>query len=294
MKKAFVKLILFLLLFYLTDVMVGHLFAYMQSHSPSYRPGYIANHAKEEVIIFGSSKGENNYNMELLNDSLGLPCLNCADTGNGIILMYGRYLMLTKRYTPKVIIYDIRPQFDLYQNDNSKYTMRLKPFYEELGIDSIIYSTDINEQYKIQSALYRYNFQFMEILKEYASRSPFNRSKNNLSMQKMKIIPKASEPQSLEYDSLKLYYLEKMIKDSKQRGIHLVFVISPEYFHYNSINYTPLISLCQQYNIPFVDKSADEQYVGCNDLFKDSLHLNYWGATKWTQFIVRYIQDYLL
>ena len=28
-----------------------------------------------------------------------------------------------------------------------------------------------------------------------------------------------------------------------------------------------------------------------NYVFKDSLHMNYWGATKWSLFILRYIQE---
>lgn len=294
MKKALFKLLLFLLLFCLTDGLAGRLFAYMQSHSPSYSPGYIAHHASEDVVVFGSSKGGSNYNMVLLNDSLKTRCLNCSDTGNGIIQMYGRYKLLTNRYTPKVIVYDVKPQFDLYKNDNSKYTMRLKPFYDDAGVDSIIWSTGSNERYKMYSSLYRYNFQFMEIIKDYSSPTAFNRSSEKLSRQKMSIIPKAIEPNIEEYDSLKLYYLETMIKDCKERGIHLVFVVSPEYYHYKSINYEPLVLLCQQYNVPFIDRSADEQFVGHNDFFMDSLHMNYWGATKWSQFIVQYVQDYLL
>ena len=292
MKKALCKLLLFLLLFCLTDGLAGRLFAYMQSHAPSYLPGYIAHHANEDVIIFGSSKGGSNYNMKLLNDSLGLSCLNCADTGNGIIQMYGRYKMLTNRYTPKFIVYDVRPQFDLYKNDNSKYTMRLKPLYEEAGIDSIIWSVDNNERYKMFSALYRNNFQFLEIIKDYSSQASFNHSSEKLSRQKMSIIPKAIEPNIEEYDSLKLYYLETMIKDCKERGIHLVFVVSPEYYHYKSVNYEPLVSLCQQYNVPFIDRSEDEQYNENKDYFIDSLHMNYWGATMWSLFIVNYIQSH--
>ena len=69
MKKALFKLLLFLLLFCLTDGLAGSLFAYMQSHAPSYSPGYIAHHASEDVVVFGSSKGGNNYNMKFLNDS---------------------------------------------------------------------------------------------------------------------------------------------------------------------------------------------------------------------------------
>lgn len=107
MKKALFKLVLFLLLFVLTDMLAGRLFSYMQLYSPSYLPGYITLHANEDVIVFGSSKGGSNYNMQLLNDSLRMTCLNCSDTGNGIIQMYGRYKLLTNRYTPKVIIYDV-------------------------------------------------------------------------------------------------------------------------------------------------------------------------------------------
>lgn len=290
MKKALFKLILFLLLFSLTDILAGNFFVYMQTHSPSYLPGYIAHNANEDIIIFGSSKGGSNYNMPLLNDSLRMTCLNCSDVGNGIIQMFGRYKMLTKRYTPRIIIYDVRAQFDLFKNDNTKYTMRLKPFYEETDIDTIILSTDKKEQFKMMSSLYRYNFQFLEIIKEYVSHSPFSQRKDNMSRQKMKVIPKPTEPGCAEYDSLKLYYMEELIKDTQLRGVHLVFVVSPEFFHYSSISYAPLITLCQQYNIPYVDCSADEQFVGHSDLFIDSLHMNYWGATKWSLFIVYYIQ----
>ena len=293
MKKALFKLVLFLLLFVLTDMLAGRLFSYMQLYSPSYLPGYITLHANEDVIVFGSSKGGSNYNMQLLNDSLRMTCLNCSDTGNGIIQMYGRYKLLTNRYTPKVIIYDVKPQFDLYKNDNSKYTMRLKPYYDETGIDSIIGSADAKEKYKMCSFFYRYNFQFLEIIKEYFSNSTFNHSKENLSRQKMRIIPKPSNPSNTEYDSLKLHYMEELIRDCQQRDIHLVFVVSPEYYYYESISYAPLVKLCKQYNIPFIDKSADKEFNNNNEYFMDSLHMNYWGATSWSKFIAHYIQDYL-
>ena len=85
--------------------------------------------------------------------------------------------------------------------------------------------------------------------------------------------------------------MEEFIKDCNKRGIHLAFVVSPEYFHYDSISYSSLLSLCQRYNVPYIDRSADEQYVGHLELFQDSLHMNYWGATKWSLFILQYIQE---
>lgn len=106
-----------------------------------------------------------------------------------------------------------------------EYTMRLKPFYDVTGIDSIISNVDENEQYKMCSSLYRYNFQFLEIIKEYFAKSTFDHSKEKLSRQKMQIIPKAADPSSTDFDSLKLHYMERLIKDCKQRNINLVFVV---------------------------------------------------------------------
>lgn len=292
MKRAIIKLGVFLLLFCITDILLGRLFSYMQAHSPSYLPGYIAHNANEDIIIFGSSKGGSNYNMQLLNDSLKIPCLNCADTGNGIIQMYGRYKLLTNRYNPKVIVYDVKPQFDLYKNDNTKYTMRLKPFYSVRGIDSIIESVNDNERYKMNSFLYRYNFQFLEIIKEFCSNSAFENRKENLSRQKMQIIPKPTDSSNAVFDSLKLHYMEKLITDCKERNITLVFVVSPEYY-YESLSYAPLISLCKKYNVPFIDKSKDNEFNLQKEYFMDSLHMNYYGATKWSQFIVNYIKSHI-
>ena len=144
------------------------------------------------------------------------------------------------------------------------------------------------------SALYRNNFQFLEIIKEFCSNSAFDHSKEDLSRQKMQIIPKAADPSSTDFDSLKLHYMEEIIKDCKQRDIHLVFVVSPEYYYYESISYAPLITLCKKYNVPFIDKSKDKEFNLQNTYFKDSLHMNYYGATKWSTFIVKYIQEHFI
>ena len=58
----------------------------------------------------------------MISDSLGVSCYNAGESGCGIILAYGRLLMILERYTPKAIIYEVTPDFDyLDGKDNHKY-----------------------------------------------------------------------------------------------------------------------------------------------------------------------------
>ena len=41
-----------------------------------------------------------------MEDSLHMTCYNCGNDGSGIVLSYGRLLMVKERKTPKIIIQD--------------------------------------------------------------------------------------------------------------------------------------------------------------------------------------------
>ena len=84
--------------------------------------------SKEDVILMGSSRASHHYVTQIITDSLGLICFNAGQDGNGIIMQYGRWKMISERYAPKVLIYDITPVFDLMENDNMTYIDHLKPF----------------------------------------------------------------------------------------------------------------------------------------------------------------------
>lgn len=88
----------------------------------------------------GSSRASHHYVPEIISEKLGMSCFNAGQDGNGIILQYGRWKMLSERYTPKLIIYDINPGFDMVVNDNMTYVDRLKPFCYEVAVKNYVSS----------------------------------------------------------------------------------------------------------------------------------------------------------
>ena len=124
MKRFCIRIIILFLLLVAIDFVLGHFLQFVTNQiriGGQGRDNYIANLANEDILVFGSSKAVHHYNPKIIEDSLGMSCYNCGQDGNGIILDYGRLLMIKERHQPKTIIVDVNPSFDLILNDNHKY-----------------------------------------------------------------------------------------------------------------------------------------------------------------------------
>lgn len=130
------------------DILAGVVFSHWLTNVTTGVLGndnYICYHCKDDVLVFGSSRAKFHYNADLMSDSLGLSAYNCGASGQGIILSYGRLLMMKKRYQPKVIIYEVTPEFDLLKDDNQKYLSFLRTHYDQPGIPEIFDKVDPSE-----------------------------------------------------------------------------------------------------------------------------------------------------
>lgn len=121
-------------------------------------------------------RANHHYDPQVIEDSLGLSCYNAGYDGNGIILMYGLYKLITNRYVPKLIIYDVEPLFDFYEyeNDNNytRYLTSLKPYYNQPGIAQIFKDVSREEYYKLYSGLCRYNSNAISLTVDYLKYRP--------------------------------------------------------------------------------------------------------------------------
>ena len=145
MKTFLLKIGLLIGIVAAVDIVLGYSLEYVTNHitvGGQGRDNYIADHAEEDILVFGSSRAVHHYNPDIIEDSLGLSCYNCGDDGSGIVLAYGRLLMLQERHQPKVVIYDVNPSFDLEVNDNHKYLGWLKSHYDREVIKPIFYAID--------------------------------------------------------------------------------------------------------------------------------------------------------
>lgn len=271
---------------------------YMQDHA---KGGYVGHHnyilhqTNEDILIFGSSRAIHHYNPQIIEDSIGMSCYNCGQDGNGIVLFYGWWQMIKDRYLPKVIIYDVNPDFDLLiGEDNCKYLGWLRSEYDYEGVKKVFEDIDSTEKYKMMSMMYRYNSKFLQNITDYVH-PLFNISPNGYlplegEMDKMKIKEERKEMgSSYAFDSQKLTYIEAFIKDTKERGVQLIFVASPVWYGMSKDVYAPLVEEFKKYKVPFYNYYNKKNYVHNDKMFKDGSHLNAYGADEFTREICRII-----
>lgn len=298
MKKFIYKVCLFFLLVTIVDVVFGLTMGGISKRidiGGVGRDNYICDKVTDDIIIFGSSRAEHHYNAQMITDSLGIPCYNCGEGGCGIILAYGRLLMLLERYQPKTIIYEVTPGFDFFDGkDNHKYLYRLKQHYDRPGVDSIFWDVDPTEKHKMISGMYRHNSSFLQNLIVYFLRMstdtgirgfrPINEEMDTMKIKGKNNIAYDSK-QGYVYDSLKFQYINKFL--DKTKNLNLVFVVSPIWYGQDTLVLDPIKKICKERNTQLIDFSNDPKYVHQNKYFKDGTHLNARGADEFTKDLIK-------
>ena len=288
MRKFIVRILLFLAIMFVIDRLVGSVLNYASSHpngGMTYRRNYISDYSKEDVLIFGSSRAHYHYNPQIIADSLGLSCFNCGEDAMGIILYYAWWKLISQRYHPNFIIYEVTPQYDIRKTRNNTYLWRLRRYYDREGIGDIFNQVDPLERWKMLCWMYRYNSTFTELAADIVHPLKLEGDKGfvgvnrNLKKQDGKGKP-LFYGMTIQEDSLKLNMFEKMIQE--RGSTQLVFTVSPSFYGVNDTVYTPIKELCQKYDIPFLNYSNSPKYLKKEQYFFDSYHLNSEGANVFT------------
>lgn len=298
MRIAAIKIIIFTIFFVLIDLLSRPVFMSLMANA---KPSAMKNmyditiNCKKDIIVLGSSRAMHHYDSRIIADSLKMTCLNCGAMSNGIVLMYGRYKLLTRHHNPKIIIYDVHPPFDLIESDNSKYIPTLRPFAEDASIKKLFSRIDKWENLKCLCSLYRFNSLLPELLsvnfKEDQSLFDGYAPLYNIKEFTPPISQQTKKNIDIKYDSLKISLFKEMIEDCQKRNIKLVFVISPSY-HKNLIEEAePIFQLCNEYKTPLLCYDSgrfpiEEKY------FFDSFHLNDLGAKHFTHMFVSDLLKY--
>ena len=302
MKKFLVKLFIFLLIIIAIDFLFGIAMKYVIANNNSDEIGrdkFICDKMVADVLVFGSSRAEHHYNTVMMTDSLKMKSYNCGQAGYGIILSYGRLQMILKRYIPKIIIYDITPDFDILDlHDNPKHLYRLKPFYEREGIDSIFWTVDPTEKYKMISNMYQHNSSYLRNIvsclfsistdDDLMGYEPLEGEMDTMKIDRNHIDYEQIE--GYKIDSVKIYYIRKFIEMAKLHNINIVFVSSPVWYGQNSRILEPIQKLCTIYEVQLYDYSNEKKYIHQNCYFKDGVHLNSKGADLFTKDFIRVIK----
>ena len=297
MKQFLIKIALFFALIAVADILVGFALGYFAQHAKggfSQRDTYICDKLETDFLLMGSSRCVRHYNPQIITDSLGFTCYNSGQMGNGIILNYGRLKMIDERKKPQVVIYDIAPEFDIFVgDDNHRFLTWLKQHYDRNGIADIFESVDPTEKYKMASQMYRYTSRIVELMSDYlhpiSDVRPDGFSPYKGELDRTKIRKGDKKVKTPDVDKVKLGYINKLIDELD--GAKLYFVVSPMWYGMDSVQFQPIIDICQERNIPFIDFANNPKYVHQDIYFKDGKHMNEQGADEFTKDLIGYLMN---
>lgn len=296
MKKFLVRVVLFLLLVAVCDYAVGRFAEHSVRSAGSgmiHKLHYIINTSASDVVVLGSSRGFRHYDPAIIGDSLSMTAYNIGMDGKGILHMYPYLANLTQRHQPKVVIYDIFPNFDLYDDNAENYMEYLRYLKGCEAADSVMQEIDPKAPYKMLSHIYTYNSHFPSILKCLLS----DKDTYVQGFQPMTgTLASDTEPThftSRPYSELKLRSLDRMAWLCRDLGIRLIVTISPFYgtFDENDIDY--IKEYCNHNDAIFIDFSQHPQFEGHTELFTDTYHLNDKGAQIFSTLIADSIRSCL-
>jgi len=255
-----------------------------------------------DIIIFGSSRAENQYIPEEIEKVSGLSAYNAGFGGQTILFHYGIMELYLKQHKPKAIIFDLNIDdltSPLAQSSWDRLATLL-PYADDPDIRELIYKRGKWEPIKLLSQIYPYNSNVLSIVKftlkkgepdKYAGYMPLEGSAR---MEKLIALadkrdaaePDKKQPESGKMPEFDLTYLKRIIELTREKGIRLIVVNSPRW-HKQGYYYTEAElklfdvyrnELSQQ-NVPLIEITF-EKYSDFEDyrLFYETIHLNADGA----------------
>jgi len=290
-----------LLIFFMALVMVDFLFGLiMEQVFPLAKSGEIRENndiclnGQYDILIMGSSRARHHYIPSIFQEVSGQSCYNCGRNGCGAILMYGFHQMVTRRYTPGLIIYDLS-RFDFHEipadDHNMRYIAPLRPYSMYPEIQEVFQAVSPLERIKNNSSLFRYNTLTVDILKDFFGLdiSPYNPDGFCGLQGVMDGAPGTPSDRSSEEDSIKIHFFKELLSSASRKGIPIVCVLSPKYNSNEQDSdfvYGPIKQICSDLEIPVLDYFHWPTISSCKKYFKDPNHMNESGAVVFSHVIV--------
>ena len=299
MKKFIIKFIAFIIVCVFADYLVGWSLEAMASKAiggTQFKTNQINSDLHADILILGSSRSNHHYSPKAIEDSLQLSTYVIGQDGNGIVLMYPRYKMVSQRKMPKLVVYDLTPDFDFAQDDMHRYLKHLRPLYgRDKMIDSIVNMVDATERFKLLSKTYPHNSMLISYLRGALMQSEQGFYNGYYPLYNDFVPSGNGLPAtfSLPISEEKLKMFTNLVDQCRKDNVPIIFTISP-FYHGADSNF---VNICREValanNIPLLDFSNDKRFKGCDSLFKDPTHLNDLGAQQFTCTLLPRLHKYI-
>lgn len=299
MKKLAVSILFILVGLFIIDRAGGMAMWWVNQHTkdvtgPKMR--YLIDDFHEDVLLMGTSRCNSHYVPSIIGDTLGMSVYNGGIDGSKNI--FSHYIMLCHilaSHTPKVICLEVQPNDFVRERDPFTCITFFAPYFgKNAQADSVFRLAGKYWPYRI-SHLYRFNAKATSNL---AGLVVTRLESDNNGY--VPYAPPARFPNTLYHlntpkhaDRLKLAYVQKFIDLCKEKGIRLLFTVSPMYAKVESDFYDVLKETARENGLPFLDYHTAGLYQDHPDYFHDPSHLWDKGARLYSSVFARDLKKLL-
>jgi hypothetical protein len=297
----------FLLLLFILDVCLGEglRFLYLRrGHLLSNRGLFnIFERTNAPVLVFGSSRAKYGYVPSRFQSLLKASCFNVGYERAFIEYHEAILEAVLKRYLPKMIILDIRPNEFVKTKIRLQSLSRLLPFYwSHPEIRKSISLRGIRENIKMLSHIYPYNSEIVRLIISNIRREDhpeYQSIKDDDGYEPRKCIwagpieNEIADNRSESFDRNAIQIFKEFIDKCKNRNIMLFVIVAPEYIKNNGStdSMEMAASICKNKGVPYLNLLNINEFLLHPEYFSDPTHLNDTGARIYTDIVIERIKE---
>lgn len=279
--KLFVsKLLLFTLLIFLADFMLGKIIGEFHLKTKNINLqnanyGFI-NYNNDDILFFGASEVSHSFISTKVTKETGLSSYNLASDGCGIYYQYPLLETILEKHKPKVILISA---YQLTQED-SDYITRMFPYYHNNNyVKQIIDHIHPREPLKLAFKGYVFNSQIIRIFDGRNDNSkgyvPLAANKGIIENQGFMELP---EGKVYKISNETKVYFTKFLKKAVSSGVKVYVYVPPILEKINEPYLNSVKSITINAGANLMDFSTDYSILNRKELFIDNIHLNHNGA----------------
>lgn len=284
MKRILLLILLLLAVMFLADRAGALVMEWVNERSndvtaPKIR--YVDRECDADMVIFGTSRANCHYMPSVIGESAGCSVYNAGVDGSKNI--YAHYFMLCRllrHHTPSVVCLDLL-EADYAPQENSFSSLGFFAPYmgSDAASDSVFRESDDYIPWKI-SRLYRYNSKAVSNLGGLLRRNTPDEEGGFMAAPDSRDHPDSlvRECYAGRIDIKKMEYLGRFADKCREKGIRLIFVVSPRFSEADSLLYSPLRAFAMSRGIRMLDYHTSAMFHDRPELFRDFAHLNKRGA----------------
>lgn len=165
-----IKILVFVSFIVLIDQIFGFFLRYFyfkQIAGQNYTLTYAFKECKSDILIFGASQAQSNYDTRIISDSFKMSCFNAGQNGgHSILLQNAQIEVITKRYVPKAIILEFNPKNVVRFPGDYDRLQILLPYYKCYPeLRPLMCLRSPYEKIKLLSAIYPFNSNIINIIR---------------------------------------------------------------------------------------------------------------------------------